>query len=390
MFASQRPLLMLPWIVLALFLSSAAGDPNPDCQRSCGNFSIDYPFGIGEGCFMPGFEVTCNASYSPPKPLLRLGADLHEVVDISVPHNQVRVRNKVFSGTGYGTPVSSVASIILTNTPFVLNNTANNFTVIGCNSLGLLYLQDVNITTGCFSVCNDKRRDVTSGSCSGLGCCQDSIPEGTKTIHVEIIENLLNDSKINDLYSVSTPHDNCGYAFVVDQESYRFEASDLDGCSSSKIESSTFVLDWVIGNETCEATGTSCKGLNSDCVGYGSGSTSRGYRCRCRHGYVGNPYLTSGCPGKDVAGLSHHQGNGTCTNSFGSYSCSFPLPLVLVFGCLLFVILLAPSVYMCTKRRELMNLKQKYFRQNGGFLLLQQIAFHEGSGEPQKSLLHKS
>ncbi|XP_039044034.1 wall-associated receptor kinase-like 2 [Hibiscus syriacus] len=39
---------------------------------------------------------------------------------------------------------------------------------------------------------------------------------------------------------------------------------------------------------------------------------------------------------------------------------------------------------MCTKRRELMNLKQKYFRQNGGFLLLQQIAFHEGSGEPPK------
>ncbi|XP_039044037.1 wall-associated receptor kinase 2-like [Hibiscus syriacus] len=198
MFASQRPLLRLPWIVLALFLSSAAGDPKPDCQRSCGNFSIDYPFGIGEGCFMPGFEVTCNASYSPPKPLLRLGLIF-------------------MSGTGYGTPVSSVASIILTNTPFVLNNTANKFTVIGCNSLGLLYLQDVNITTGCFSCA------TTSVGCYqwvllGLGCCQDSIPEGTKTIHVEIIENLLNDSKINDLYSFSASHDNCGYAFVVDQE----------------------------------------------------------------------------------------------------------------------------------------------------------------------------
>ncbi|KAE8728700.1 hypothetical protein F3Y22_tig00004111pilonHSYRG00102 [Hibiscus syriacus] len=302
--------------------------------------------------------------------------------------SQVRVRNTVFSGTGFhrnGTPVSSVASIILTDTPFVLNNTANKFTVIGCNSLGLLYPQDVNITTGCLSVCNDKRRDVTSGHCSGLGCCQDSIPEGTRTIHVEIIENLLDDSKIKDLYNVSTPH-TCGYAFVVEQESYRFEASDLDRCSSSKIESSSLVLDWVIGNETCEAAGTSCKGMNSDCVGfgYGSGSTSRGYRCRCKDGYVGNPYLSSGCPDKDVDGQSHRQGNGTCSNSFGSYSCSFPLPVVLVFGCLLFVILLAPSVYMCTKRRELMNLKQKYFRQNGGFLLIQQIAFHEGSGEPTK------
>ncbi|KAE8664525.1 hypothetical protein F3Y22_tig00112761pilonHSYRG00025 [Hibiscus syriacus] len=201
MFVSQRPLIRLPWIVLALFLSSVAGDLKPDCQRSRGNFSIDYPFGVGEGCFMPGFEVTYNASYSPPKPLLRLGADLHEVVDISVPCNQVCVRNNVFSGTGYETPVSSVASIILTNTPFVLNNTENKFTVIGCNSLGLLYLQD------------------------------DSIPKGTKKIHVEIIENLLNDSKINDLYSVSTPHDNYGYAFLVDQEIYRFETSELDGCS---------------------------------------------------------------------------------------------------------------------------------------------------------------
>ncbi|KAE8670533.1 hypothetical protein F3Y22_tig00112127pilonHSYRG00080 [Hibiscus syriacus] len=268
MVSSHRPLLRLPWIILALFLSLATGDPKPGCQRSCGNFSIDYPFGISEGCFMHDFEITCNASYNSPKPFLRLGADLHEVVDISVACNQVRVRNSMFCGTGYGTPVSS----------------------------------DVNITTGCFSVCNDKYQDVTSGPCSGLGCYQDSIPEGTTTIHVDIIENLLNDSKINDLYNVSTANDNCG------------------------------MLSWwtkrATANENSEAVGTSCKGMNIDCVRYESGSTSRGYRCRCKHGYTGNPYLSSGCPDKQHIA----QGNGTCTNLLGSYSCSFPLPVVLGSG----------------------------------------------------------
>ncbi|KAE8664521.1 gibberellin 20 oxidase 2 [Hibiscus syriacus] len=408
MSVSQHPLLRFgTWsvVVLASILSSAAAEavnPMSSCQRSCGNFTIDYPFGIGEGCFMHGFEITCNASYSLPKPFLHLGATQHEVADISVAHNQVRVRSPVVRTKGFlqnGTAVASATGINLIDTPFVFNTTANKFIVTGCNSIGLLSFGDGTITTGCLSLCSDNLEGVTDGSCSGRGCCQTSIFERVKAIGIVVV-NLVNDSMMSDLYNESlistrtAPHDNCGYGFVADQESYMFEASDLDRCSSSKIENSSFVLDWVIGNETCEAAEKlrdtyACKGMNSECVAYEpDGGPS--YRCSCKHGYEGNPYLSSGCQDINECMAPHNpcEGEGTCINFPGGYNCKvskFPtLQLVLGIGCPLFLLLLAPSLYICIKRRKLIKLKQKFFQQNGGLLLQQQIASHEGFGEPTK------
>ena len=308
MFVSQPPLLKLQWIVLASFLSSSAaveGKAKPGCQRSCGNHTVDYPFGIGEGCYMQGFEIRCNTSYNPPKPFLDLGDSKHEVVNTSVAQNQVRIRNTVASAKGFnetGDPILSSASINLSNTPFIFNNTANKFTVTGCNSFGILQLRDGEVLTGCYSVCNNKREGVIDGSCSGLGCCQTSILKGVKKIETAI-QNILYDSMIKDLYNesqVSTLY-HCGYAFLMDQESYTFEASDLDHCFSSKIEQSWVVLDWVIGDQTCKEAKKSsdtyaCQGKNSRCLEYES-DNRQGYRCSCKQGCEGNPYLSTGCQG---------------------------------------------------------------------------------------------
>ncbi|KAK8478249.1 hypothetical protein V6N11_037083 [Hibiscus sabdariffa] len=402
MFVSQHLLLRFEtWsIVLASVLSWAAaeaGNPTLSCQRSCGDIRIDYPFGIGEGCFKQGFEITCNNSYGPPKPFLQIGDDRHEVVDISVAHNQVRVRITVVSTKGFyqnGTAVTSDATIDLTDTPFVFNSTANKFTLTGCNSFGSIALGG-NIQTGCLSLCDDNLTGVADGSCSGRGCCQISI-YGVKII-VIAIQSLYNHSMTMYVFNeshVSNSHD-CGYGFVADQESYTFEVSDLDRCSSSKMENASVVLDWVIGNETCEVAGKSrdsyaCKGLNNDCVGYGSGSIGPSYRCSCKQGYEGNPYLSSGCRDINECMAPHNpcQGKTTCVNLPGSYHCKaskFPTwQLGLAIGGPLFLLLLAPSLYICMKRRKLMNLKQKFFQQNGGLLLQQQIAFHKGSGQPTK------
>ncbi|GMI93259.1 wall associated kinase 3 [Hibiscus trionum] len=404
MFISPHSLLRFgTWsIVLASILSSAAAEAgNP--KSSCGNVTIEYPFGIGEGCFLHGFEITCNNSDSPPKPFLHLGADQHEVVHISVADNQVRIRSPVISTKGFdsnGSPVTSVATINLTGTPFVFNNTANKFTVTGCNSLAIIALGDGNISTatatGCLSVCNHNLEADTDGSCSGSGCCQTSISEGVKTIEILMV-NLINESMIRSLYNgsdVSATRKNCGYGFVADQESYEFEASDLDHCSSSKIENSYLVLDWIIGDETCEAARKSnsyaCIGSKSECVGNASSSIGPSYRCRCKQGHEGNPYLPSGCHDIDECMAPHNpcEGKGTCINDLGGYHCKvskFPtLQLVLGIGSLLFLLLLAPSLYICMKRRKLMKLKERFFQQNGGLLLQQQIAFHDGSGEHTK------
>ncbi|KAK8500366.1 hypothetical protein V6N12_068853 [Hibiscus sabdariffa] len=373
MFISRHPLLRfrICSIVLALILFFVVGNPIPDCQRSCGNLTIDYPFGIGEGCFVHGFEINCNTSYSPHKSFLHFGATQHEVVDISLARNQVRISSPVVHTKGFyrnGTGIQNLDGLNLTDTPFVFNN-GNKFTVIGCNALGLLFLRDGNITTGCLALCDNNFEGVTDEPCSGRDCCQTYIYDSVKTIGIFIM-NLLNESSISEMYNIS------------------------DVLSSKIKNSSLVVLDWVIGNETCEAAEKSwdtyaCKGMNSYCLGYES-DDGQGYRCSCKQGYEGNPYLSSGCQDINECMAPHNpcQGIGTCINFPGGYNCKvskFPtLQLVLGIGSLLFLLLLAPSVYICMKKRELMNFKQKFFQQNGGLLLQQRIAFHEGSGQPTK------
>ncbi|KAK1320545.1 Wall-associated receptor kinase 5 [Acorus calamus] len=53
--------------------ASAASDALPGCQENCGNATVPYPFGIGEGCHLPGFKVTCNTTFDPPKMFMSNG-----------------------------------------------------------------------------------------------------------------------------------------------------------------------------------------------------------------------------------------------------------------------------------------------------------------------------
>ena len=67
-----------------------------------------------------------------------------------------------------------------------------------------------------------------------------------------------------------------------------------------KIKLFPLVLDWAVGNVSCEeATKTrslKCKG-NSKCVD--SDATGIGYHCQCLPGFEGNPYLHD-CQGDDI------------------------------------------------------------------------------------------
>lgn len=80
---------------------------------------------------------------------------------------------------------SNPAWIDLGETYFTISE-VNKFMLIGCDDFALIAgVQGRNFTSGCVSLCSNSR-DVLDGFCSGIGCCQTSIPKGLKAFNAAL------------------------------------------------------------------------------------------------------------------------------------------------------------------------------------------------------------
>ncbi|CAI9774792.1 unnamed protein product [Fraxinus pennsylvanica] len=153
----------------------------PGCQSKCGNLTVPFPFGIGlgTGCSIdPSLDINCNTSFNPPKPFIYDGN--LEVTDISDSH--VRIKNWVaascYNQRGNYTGGNPVAIRLMPHLSF---SEMNKFTVMGCDDLALIAGSEGRIfTSGCVSLCSSKE-SILDGYCSGIGCCQTSIPKGLRS-----------------------------------------------------------------------------------------------------------------------------------------------------------------------------------------------------------------
>ncbi|CAL5421505.1 unnamed protein product [Camellia sinensis] len=278
-------LLPMPWLWI---VASATSTEKPNCPKKCGNITIPYPFGIGNPrCSMnKSFLLKCNIS--------RIGLDYWSY------------------------------QVNLTGTPFTFSATENRVIAIGCDTLGCIAdIDGTQFVSGYASICDHPVNLTREGPCSGIGCCQTQIPNGLKSIDMSI------DAVYN--YTYSRHFSPCNYVFLARKDWFDFSSIDLISLTNVDRKPPT-VLDWAVGEETCESMDLSYAsssiypcGPNTNCADSNNGP---GYRCVCKPGYQGNPYLSESQGCKDIdecLDQTMHCCEGTCRNTQGNYTCHCPL-----------------------------------------------------------------
>ncbi|KAL3737272.1 hypothetical protein ACJRO7_026097 [Eucalyptus globulus] len=391
----MRVLLVVGQLLLISSSLSSSQTVSPNCQETCGDVAVPYPFGIGDGCYLNEyFSIHCNVTAaSTPKPYLWNSTANIEVLDISL-DGELRIYTFIgtdcYNETGVQQEPLIEAYAVLPAFPF--SNTKNKFTAIGCDTVAVITGSKGNgFSSGCLSVCTGID-DVTDGACDGIGCCQTTIPEMLLNYNASVV-SLKNHT---DVWSFNP----CSYAFLVEDKSFNFSREDLSGMKNTVVPS---VLDWAVWNETCgeaakDPASFACK-AHSECFDF---PDVPGYRCNCSSGYEGNPYL--GCVDiNECADPEKNPCDRICHNTEGSYTCSCPksyggdgkkggdgsgctanpksshLVIILVgLGVGIIVLLFSGGfLYLGLKKRKLIRLKEQYFKQNGGLLLQQQLHEHD-------------
>ncbi|KAI3948557.1 hypothetical protein MKX01_026508 [Papaver californicum] len=394
-------LLWLQLVSAEVPVSASRPIAKPGCPDKCGNVSIHYPFGIGDGCFLDQwFEIICNKSHlGYSKPTTVYGA--YNVSDISILDGYMTTDVYTFTNCS-GNEVKNYSYWAPRLFKFTISTTRNKFIAFGCNTYAYLkQLNNVYTATKCVTTCNTSE-DATDGSCTGgIGCCHSSIPAGLTAYGIEVVS-------LKNL----PQRDTCRYGFLAERNSFNASSSYMKDFKNSGIGMVPVVIDWSIGFQDCDgvinSTLYAC-GPHADCIE----SSVSGYRCSCKKGYEGNPYFNStisgGCQDIDECLVSTPCGNGSCSNEQGSYNCTcptgtkqevrsdekfvcirekrqLPISVVVPIGIgisivILFSVAMGYWLYNRFQKRKLMQLKQEHFTRNGGLLLNQKITSNVGRVE---------
>ncbi|KAE8647202.1 wall-associated receptor kinase 5-like [Cucumis sativus] len=391
----RKTLVGLTVIILLSTLASAASQAKPDCDEWCGDLRIPYPFGVKQGCyFNQAFLITCDKAFNPPKAFLKdtnisvtnisLNGELHMLQPIvRYCYEDVQLVS--------GTPFIPNTTNLSAPATLPIADGKNKFIAIGCNTFGLFtgMLKGGEFLTGCVAICTNNSI-IVDGSCSGTGCCELDIPNGLSDLSLAV------GPVLPDTNRSLVKNNSCGYAFVVGEEGFKFKSSFIDNFEDKEVE---VVVDWSIGNETI----IDVCGINSKRNSSFSDDRSQ-YRCQCPDGYEGNPYLPQGCD-QDINECEHKELNDCtheCINTNGSYTCKCPknykgdgrrgedghgctrdskaIPIIIGIGVGFTVLLIASTwIFLGYKKWKFIKRKEKFFKENGGFILQQQLSQWQSS-----------
>ncbi|GJM87190.1 hypothetical protein PR202_ga03120 [Eleusine coracana subsp. coracana] len=335
---------------------SVSGIARPGCRDRCGNITVPYPFGIGAGYYrddgLQGFELVCNDThYSPPR--LSTQRNDHQLTDLSLAGGEVRAYHvatrQCYNSTGgfveRNTDMYSYISLL--GTSYRFSPAKNRLVALGCPNLGYFVDGAGYYVSGCTSVCRPSQYTIP-GKCTGVGCCQSEIPAGVYYFEPYQL-NYMDTPQRNSPFASNVTA--CHYVFLVDADWFSHEYSDRAYLNRTDDFAMPFVLDWAVRNVgNCSAaerntTDYACQSTNSKCI---DSTNGEGYRCNCSSGYEGNPYLDGGCRGVGAG--------------------------------VIFVVFMCLGLYIGFQKRKFIRTKQRFFEQNGGVLLQQQMRSYTSAG----------
>ncbi|CAL2227614.1 unnamed protein product [Prunus armeniaca] len=393
----QASLEMVAVEILAAATIAALPQALPGCQEKCGNLTIPYPFGIGKGCYMAEeyFNLTCSTSTVPPT---TYWGNL-TVTNISLPDAEMQTQQYVAKDC-YDTEghlPSNNSAMLWMPPPFTISDTKNNLVAIGCDTNVIFegYRNETMFATGCTAWC-DGLGSVDQHSCSGAGCCETKIPSGLYNQTVKL-SSYYNYSFVKDVNA-------CSYAFVVEQDQFKFSKKSFQELSTK--EKLPMVVNWAIGNEPepCDAARKRplcmqdeyqmCQPPQSVWLHlpmFGrlprkpvppkwlpSGRTV-GMQTGLRFGLHDTVHILMNAPEKTPAPMERfkNQDPRTCVKHSAADNTTNKVLFAVVgsFGVLLAVVV---SLMHYMKRRKVSKLKKEYFERNGGLFLQNQLKRYNG------------
>ncbi|CAH9067572.1 unnamed protein product [Cuscuta epithymum] len=393
----------LLWIGFATAAGGGEKTKSGGAGRSeCGNITIQYPFGFGKNSYLhEGFKLSCDwksnlwTTQPPGTQITAIDYSKGEM-DILMP-----VSRECHNESGQKV-VSEPASLKLPDA-FTVSSKSNTLFSVGCNTYGVFksLKGDIDFSNGCGQSCDRPPEKKDARNCSGWGCCQTDIPAiGLRSIkaNASTFEFNKNVWKFN----------NCSYCFVAKDGWYDFIPEDL---TRLRFGSAPLVIYWAVGdqNQTCKSAdkedGRYVCGNNTECV---DTEFMSGYNCKCKDGYGGNPYHSSGC--RDVDECSNKTApdypcveSAICKNHDGGYTClclkgyegdgqkkgtkcthkpsHVPIIGSSVSVAVTSLVVVSFFIYWGLRKRRLSKLREHFFQQNGGILLQQQIARNGGPSD---------